>query len=66
MIENLENTIIEPKTKIFLKICQDCNIDLKKKVLIVVFGIIIAPNKNNEILNFVFGKTKYIQFIIFF
>jgi len=36
VIENLENTIIEPKTKTFLKICQDCNIDLKKKVLIVV------------------------------
>jgi large subunit ribosomal protein L4 len=36
LIENLENGIIEPKTKNFLKICQDCNINLDQKVLVIV------------------------------
>jgi len=36
IIENLENEINEPKTKTFLKICQDCNINLEQKVLVVV------------------------------
>jgi large subunit ribosomal protein L4 len=36
IIENLENEITEPKTKAFLKICQDCNINLQQKVLVVV------------------------------
>ena len=36
IIENLENEINEPKTKTFLKICQDCNINLDQKVLVVV------------------------------
>ena len=36
IIENLENGINEPKTKNFLKICQDCNIDLKQKILVIV------------------------------
>ena len=36
IIENLENKITEPKTKIFLKICQDCAVDLNQKVLVVV------------------------------
>lgn len=38
IIENLENEITEPKTKAFLKICQDCNINLQQKVLVVVFN----------------------------
>lgn len=36
IIENLENGFSEPKTKAFLKICQDCNINLNQKVLVVV------------------------------
>ena len=36
VIENLENEIIDPKTKNFLKICKNCNIDLNKKILIIV------------------------------
>jgi len=36
IIEDLEDGIKEPKTKNFLKICQDCKIDLEQKVLVVV------------------------------
>ena len=36
IIENLENEIATPKTKTFLKICQDCNINLNQKLLIIV------------------------------
>ena len=36
IIENLENGISEPKTKNFLKICQDCNIKLEQKILVIV------------------------------
>jgi len=36
LIEDLEDGIKEPKTKNFLKICQDCKIDLEQKVLVVV------------------------------
>jgi large subunit ribosomal protein L4 len=36
LIEDLENGITEPKTKNFLKICQDCNINLDQKVLVIV------------------------------
>ena len=36
IIDNLENEIIEPKTKSFLKICQDCNINLEQKILVIV------------------------------
>lgn len=36
LIEDLENGIKGPKTKEFLKICQDCNINLKQKVLVIV------------------------------
>jgi len=36
IIENLENGINEPKTKTFLKICQNCNINLDQKVLVIV------------------------------
>jgi large subunit ribosomal protein L4 len=36
LIEDLENQITESKTKNFLKICQDCNINLDQKVLVIV------------------------------
>ena len=35
-IDNLENEIIEPKTKSFLKICQNCGINLDQKLLVIV------------------------------
>ena len=36
IIENLETSLIEAKTKNFLKICKDCNINLTQKVLLIV------------------------------
>jgi large subunit ribosomal protein L4 len=36
LIEDLENGIQEPKTKNFLKICQDCQINLDQKILVIV------------------------------
>lgn len=36
ILENLENEIIEPKTKTFLKVCQDCSINLNQKILVIV------------------------------
>lgn len=36
VIENLESETIEPKTKAFLKICQDCSVNLNQNVLVIV------------------------------
>lgn len=36
IIENLENEVFEPKTKVFLNICKNCSINLDQKVLIIV------------------------------
>jgi large subunit ribosomal protein L4 len=36
IIENLETAITQPKTKAFLKVCQECNIDLNQKILVIV------------------------------
>jgi len=36
VIDNLENEVNLPKTKIFIKICQDCGINLDEKLLIIV------------------------------
>jgi large subunit ribosomal protein L4 len=36
IIENLENEVIKSKTKDFLKICQDCNVNLDQKLLVIV------------------------------
>ena len=36
IIENLENEITESKTKNFLKICENCSINLNNKVLVIV------------------------------
>jgi large subunit ribosomal protein L4 len=36
MIEDLENGINESKTKNFLKICKDCDINLDQKILVIV------------------------------
>ena len=36
IIENLENEITDSKTKTFLKVCQNCSINVDRKVLLVV------------------------------
>jgi large subunit ribosomal protein L4 len=36
ILENLESELIEPKTKTFVKVCQDCSINLDQKVLVIV------------------------------
>ena len=36
IIDNLETTLVESKTKNFLKICQDCSVDLNQKILVIV------------------------------
>ena len=36
IIESLETQITEPKTKAFLKVCQECSINLDQKILIIV------------------------------
>jgi large subunit ribosomal protein L4 len=36
IIENLESEIMEPKTKSFLKICQNCSVNLDQKLLVIV------------------------------
>jgi large subunit ribosomal protein L4 len=36
IIDNLENQITEPKTKVFLKVCQECNITVEQKILLIV------------------------------
>lgn len=42
VIENLENELLEPKTKTFLKICNNCNVSLNQKILVVVAKKTIA------------------------
>jgi large subunit ribosomal protein L4 len=36
VIENLETAINDPKTKSFLKVCQNCSINLNQKILVIV------------------------------
>jgi len=36
IIENLENELTDVKTKNFLKICDNCNVNLEQKVLVIV------------------------------
>ena len=36
VIENLENEISQPKTKHFLKICQDCSVNVNQRLLVIV------------------------------
>jgi large subunit ribosomal protein L4 len=36
ILENLEDEVTESKTKDFLKICQDCNVNLDQKLLVIV------------------------------
>jgi large subunit ribosomal protein L4 len=36
IIDNLENQITESKTKVFLKVCQECNVNLDNQILVIV------------------------------
>ncbi len=36
ILENLETETLESKTKTFLKICKDCDINMEQKILIIV------------------------------
>jgi large subunit ribosomal protein L4 len=36
IIENLEDQMTESKTKTFLKVCEDCKVNLDQKVLVIV------------------------------
>ena len=45
IIENLENELTDPKTKIFLKICQDCGINLDIGKVLVIVSKKTAPLK---------------------
>jgi large subunit ribosomal protein L4 len=36
VIDNLEDQITEPKTKAFLKVCQECSIKLEDQILVIV------------------------------
>ena len=56
ILENLENAIIEPKTKSFLKICQDCEINLDQKILVIV-------SKKPRSLKFATQNLKNVELI---
>ena len=36
IIQNLENDLTESKTKTFLKICNNCSVNLNQKILVIV------------------------------
>lgn len=48
VIENLENEILKPKTKNFLKICSDCNINLNQKILVIVSNKTISLKRSTQ------------------
>ena len=56
IIKDLETEIIEPKTKIFVKICKNCSVDLNQKVLLVVL-------KKTEFLKLSTYNIKNIELI---
>lgn len=37
VIKDLEHKFLKPKTRMFLKICMDCQIDTAKKILVIVY-----------------------------
>ena len=57
IIDNLENKITQPKTKNFLKICQDCKVNLDQKVLVVV-------SKKTKLLKLSTQNLKNIELIL--
>ena len=56
VIEDLEDKIIEPKTKQFLKICQNCKINLDKNLLVIV-------SKKTNLLKFSIQNLKNVELI---
>lgn len=56
VIENLEDNFNIPKTKEFCNICQNCNIDLTKKVLLIV-------SKKSNTLKLAVQNIKNIELI---
>jgi len=56
-IDNLENEITEPKTKSFLKICQNCGINLDQKLLVIV-------SKKTEPLKLSTQNLKNVELIL--
>lgn len=48
IIENLENAIHETKTKAFLKVCQDCSINLNQKILVIVLKKTMAMKLSTQ------------------
>lgn len=56
IIENLENEILETKTKLFLKVCQNCSINLNQKVLVIV-------SKKTEPLKLATQNIKNIELV---
>ena len=56
VIDNLEDNFNTPKTKEFCNICQNCNIDLTKKVLLIV-------SKKSNTLKLAVQNIKNIELI---
>jgi large subunit ribosomal protein L4 len=57
VIEDLENTLTEAKTKSFLKMCENCNINSNQKVLVVV-------SKKTDSLKLATQNLKNIELIL--
>ena len=57
IIEDLENTLIESKTKSFLKMCSNCDIDSNQKVLVVV-------SKKTDALKLATQNLKNVELIL--
>ena len=57
IIEDLENTLIESKTKNFVKMCENCNIDSNQKVLLIV-------SKKTQSLKLATQNLKNVELIL--
>lgn len=57
IIENLETELSDSKTKTFLKICQNCSINIDQKVLIIV-------SKKTNMLKFATQNLKNVELIL--
>ena len=56
IIDNFESEITQPKTKNFLKICQNCSINLDQKLLLIV-------SKKTNILKLATQNLKNVELI---
>lgn len=56
LINDLENAITDPKTKTFLKICQNCSIVRDQKILVIV-------SKKTQSLKFATQNLKNVELI---